>query len=86
MKRWLLIPSLFLALSGAVLFTYQATATVNEVTAAANLPLLQPPQRQQLDQAVEQATGLMDTLRPEQQQNLLRWGILAPEEPAMSAP
>ena len=47
--------------------------------AAANRPLLQPPQQQQLDQAVQENTGLIESLSQDQQQNLLRWGILAPE-------
>jgi hypothetical protein len=54
--------------------------------ASSNRPLLQIPRQQQLDSAVNQATGLLESLNPEQQQNLMRWGILAPEEPAMSTP
>ncbi len=52
-----------------------------EADTAANRPLLQVPQQQQLDQALQESTGLLDSLSQQQQQNLLRWGILAPESP-----
>lgn len=51
---------------------------------AAIRPLLQMQQQGTMDQRLREGTDLIDSLSREQQQNLLRWGILEPEEPAMS--
>jgi hypothetical protein len=40
------------------------------------LPLLQPEQRPQVEAQIGESLDLIDSLGPEQQENLLRWGIL----------
>lgn len=40
------------------------------------LPLMQPEQRQEVEESLSTSTDLLDTLLPAQQNNLLKWGFL----------
>jgi hypothetical protein len=49
------------------------------------LPMLQPDQREGVEQQVSESLDLLDSVLPEQRDNLMRFGILGPESEAGTA-